>query len=140
MTALMLGIATELMSDIATLSAIAPNRNVPINRSNESVAEYDKTFSKAELGIIAKEMGKDFTLRMSPQGNPIVTHRQTQGNNVIFSFYKREDGIIIRRRLGYANPFGSGNVLNGGKAFATISDAMRYFNEYKEKYPQSIVG
>lgn len=134
MGAIMLGIVTELMSDLNAIASIAPNTNVSVNRTDP------KTFSKAELGIIAKEMGKEFTLRMSPQGNPILTHRQTEGNNIIFSFYKKEDGIIIRRRLGYANPFGSGNILNGGKPFATISDAMRYFNDYKEKHPQSIVG
>ena len=99
-----------------------------------------KTFSKAELGTIARNMGKDFTMRISPHGNPILTHRKTMGNNIIFVFYKREDGIIIRRRLGYDNPFGSGNVLNGGKALPTINDAMDYFNSYVEAHPNSIVG
>ena len=97
-------------------------------------------FSKNELGTIAKYMGQDFTMRISPHGNPIITHRKTRGNNVIFSFYKREDGILIRRRLGYANPFGSGNVLNGGKTFPTIKSAMEYFTSYVETHPNSVIG
>ena len=98
------------------------------------------TFTNAEIGTIASEMGADMNLRISPNGNPILTHRQTKGNNVIFSIYKHRDGIIIRRRLGYENPFGSGNVLNGGKPFADVNTAMAYFKKYKAKYPNSIIG
>ena len=97
-------------------------------------------FSKSELGTIAENMGQDFTMRISPYGNPIVTHRKTNGNNVIFSFYKRYDGVLIRRRLGYSNPFGSGNVLNGGNTFPTIKDAMSYFKTYVKNHPNSIIG
>lgn len=99
-----------------------------------------KQFSKYELGTIAEKMGTDFTMRISPHGNPIITHRNTIGNNIIFSFYKKDNGIIIRRRLGYSNPFGSGNILNGGKPFTNIKSAMDYFNSYVEKYPNSVIG
>ena len=102
--------------------------------------KMSKNFTPSEIGTIAGNMGNEFAMRMSPKGNPIVTHRNTQGNNIIFTFYKREDGIIIRRRLGYDNPFGSGNVLNGGKPFANINDAMRYFKTYKTNHPNSIIG
>ena len=97
-------------------------------------------FTENELGIIAKGMGYEFNMRISNMGNPILTHRKTIGNNVIFSFYKRNNGIIIRRRLGYSNPFGSGNILNGGKPFNNVSAAMKYFNNYVVKHPKSIIG
>ena len=113
------------------LMSTLANSLVPIENSN---------FTRAELGIIAENMGNDMTLRMSPKGNPILTNRNTSGNNVIFVFYKKEGGIIIRRRLGYDNPFGSGNILNGGKPFLNIADAMQYFKAYKAKYPNSIIG
>ena len=100
----------------------------------------NSNFSKYELGIIANGMGNDMTMRMSPKGNPILTHRNTEGNNVIFSFYKRDNGYLIRRRLGYDNPFGSGNILNGGKPFVNLGEAMAYFKNYKEEHPNSIVG
>lgn len=99
-----------------------------------------KTFTPSEIGVIASQMGYDFTMRMSPYGNPIVKHRDTEGNNVIFAFYKRRDGIIIRRRLGYDNPFGSGNVLNGAKPFPDVKTAMAYFKKYVAKYPHSVIG
>lgn len=107
---------------------------------NGQMNRLSPTFTKAEIGTIATEMGNEFALRMSPKGNPIITHRNTRGNNVIYVLYKHADGIIIRRRLGYANPFGSGHVLNGGKPFASVADAMRYFKNYKEKYPNAIIG
>ena len=100
----------------------------------------DMKLSNAEIGIIANKMGAEMTLRMSPMGNPIVKHRNTEGNNVIFAFYKHENGYIIRRRKGYSNPFGSGHVLNGGRPFPNITSAMEYFAKYKEKYPSAIVG
>ena len=100
----------------------------------------EMTFTKNELGIIAKGMGYEFNMRISKMGNPIITHRKTIGNNVIFSFYKRDDGVIIRRRLGYSNQYGSGNVLNGGKPFNNVLAAMKYFNNYVVKYPKSIIG
>ena len=110
------------------------------NEVNTQMDKMSPTFTKSELGTIASEMGNDFTMRMSPKGNPIVTHRNTSGNNIIFSFYKRADGILIRRRLGYANPFGSGNILNGGKPFKNVADAMSYFKTYKVNHPNSIIG
>lgn len=108
--------------------------------ANSLIPAENSNFTRAELGIIAENMGNDMTLRMSPKGNPILTNRNTSGNNVIFVLYKKDNGIIIRRRLGYENPFGSGNILNGGKPFLNIVDAMRYFKAYKAKYPNSIIG
>ena len=97
-------------------------------------------FTDKEFGIIAKGMGEDFNMRITNMGNPILTNRKTIGNNVIFVFYKHEDGILIRRRLGYSNRFGSGNVLNGAKPFANVNLAMKYFAKYVKKYPNSIIG
>ena len=131
--ALALGLFADLIGGMVKANSIAKTNNVVRT-------ENPKAFNRAEIGIIAKEMGDEFTLRLSPYGNPIVTHRQTKGNNIIFCFYKREDGIIIRRRRGYDNPHGSGNVLNGGKPFPSVRDAMRYFVSYKQTYPQSLIG
>ena len=91
---------------------------------------------KAIVNGLAK-MGNKMTLRLTSYGNVVVQHRKAE--KVLFSFYKREDGYIIRRRLGYSNPFGSGNVLNGGKAIPTIKGTMTYFKNYCEKYPKSII-
>jgi len=100
----------------------------------------NNTFSNSEIGIIANRMGTEMTMRMSPKGNPIVKHRDTIGNNVIYAFYKHGGDYYIRRRKGYANPFGTGHVLNGGKPFPNVSSAMDYFDRYKEKYPSAIIG
>ena len=97
-------------------------------------------FTAKEINVIANglaKMGNKMTLRLTNYGNVIVQHRKAE--KVLFAFYKREDGYIIRRRLGYDNPFGSGNVLNGGKAIPTIKGTMSYFKNYCEKYPKSIV-
>lgn len=91
---------------------------------------------KAIVNGLAK-MGNKMTLRLTSYGNVVVQHRKAE--KVLFSFYKREDGFIIRRRLGYDNPFGSGNVLNGGKVIPTIKGTMTYFKNYCEKHPKSIV-
>ena len=99
-----------------------------------------RKFTNIEIGTIAQGMGAEMTMRMSPAGNPIVKHQQTKGNNVIYVFYKHDDGYIIRRRLGYSNPFGSGHILNDGKPFKNISSAVAYFKQYKEKYPTAIIG
>ena len=107
---------------------------------NTQMDKKSPTFTPNEIGTIASEMGNEFAMRMSPMGNPIVTHRKTMGNNVIYSFYKHNDGIIIRRRLGYSNPYGSGHVLNGGRPFSNIKDAMSYFKTYKAKYHNAIIG
>ena len=105
-----------------------------------NIFSKSKDFTEKELGVIAKGMGDDFNMRLSTMGNPILTHRKTIGNNVIFSFYKRKNGVIIRRRLGYSNPFGSGNVLNSGKPFKNVSAAMKYFGNYVVMHPDSLVG
>lgn len=97
-------------------------------------------FNLSEIGCIASRMGKEMVMRMSPEGNPIVKHNKTKGNNLIFSFYKHPDGYRIRKRRGYSNPFGNSFVLNGGKPFSTIASAMDYFNAYKAKYPNSIIA
>ncbi len=97
-------------------------------------------FTANEINVIARtlvKMGNKMTLRLTSYGNVVVQHRKAE--KVLFAFYKREDGYIIRRRLGYDNPFGSGNVLNGGKAIPTIKGTMTYFKNYCEKYPKSIV-
>ena len=105
-------------------------------------------FTAKEINVIARtlaKMGNKMTLRLTSYGNVVVQHRKAE--KVLFAFYKREDGYIIRRRLGYIirrrlgydNPFGSGNVLNGGKAIPTIKGTMTYFKNYCEKYPKSIV-
>lgn len=98
------------------------------------------TFTNSEIGVIANKMGTDMTMRISPAGNPIVKHRETEGNNVIYSFYKHDEGIIIRRRKGYKNPFGSGHILNAGRPFTNVNSAMAYFSRYKEKYPSALIG
>lgn len=138
---LLIGAITELMDVTGVRSILnTPSTSVNVTRTSSSTTDKVSPFTKAEVGEIAKAMGKEFNLRMSPQGNPIITHRKTNGNNVIFSIYKREGGYIIRRRLGYDNPFGSGNVLNGGKTFPTIARMMEYFNSYVETHPNSIIG
>jgi hypothetical protein len=107
---------------------------------NTQMDRRSSTFTPNEIGTIASKMGNEFSLRMSPHGNPILTHRETSGNNVIYVLYKHKDGIIIRRRLGYANPCGSGHVLNGNKPFTDVNKAMDYFVSYKKKYPNAIIG
>lgn len=97
-------------------------------------------FTATEIGVIASQMGSEMVMRLSPYGNPIVKHNKTKGNDLIFSFYKHPDGYRIRRRHGYAGPFGNSFVLNGGKAFPSIVSAMAYFNAYKAKYPNSIIA
>ena len=97
-------------------------------------------FTATEIGVIASQMGSEMVMRLSPYGNPIVKHNKTKGNDLIFSFYKHTDGYRIRRRHGYAGPFGNSFVLNGGKAFPSIVSAMAYFNAYKAKYPNSIIA
>ena len=97
-------------------------------------------FTTEEIGIIANQMGLDFQMRLSPYGNPIVKHKNTKGNNVIFSFYKHPAGILIRKRLGYAGPFGHSHVLNGGKYLPDAESAMAYFTKYKTKYADRLVG
>ena len=78
--ALALGLFADLIGGMVKANSIAKTNNVVRT-------ENPKAFNRAEIGIIAKEMGDEFTLRLSPYGNPIVTHRQTKGNNIIFLCY-----------------------------------------------------
>lgn len=94
-------------------------------------------FTEQEIGYIVSRMGKDLTARLTPYGNVIVQHKNA--TKTLFAFYKREDGYLIRRRLGYDNPYGSGNVLNGGNTFESLEKAMDYFVEYRDKYPNSLL-
>ena len=136
---LIIGTISELIDATGIRNELFPSERVNVTRSH-STGEKATIFTSDEVGAIATSMGKDFTIRISPQGNPIITHKKTHGNNVIFSVYKREGGYIIRRRLGYDNPFGSGNILNGGKVFPTIKEMMDYFKSYVEKHPNSVIG
>ena len=95
-------------------------------------------FTEKEIGYIARAIGKSMTLRITYCGNIIVKHLNS--TKILFGIYKRENGILIRRRLGYENPFGSGNVLNGGKELPTLKVAMKYFKGYMAKYPNSLKG
>ena len=93
-------------------------------------------FTNSEIGFIANAVGCKMAVRLTTKyGNIVLKHIDSK--KVIFSIYKRDDGIIIRRRLGYSR-FGNGNVLNGGKAFPTLKLAMVYFKNYMEKYPKSL--
>lgn len=103
----------------------------------EKKGEPPMTFTQEEIGTIVSRMGKDVTARLTPYGNVIVQHKDA--TKTLFAFYKRADGYLIRRRLGYDNPYGSGNVLNGGHTFDTLNDALNYFEEYREKYPNSLL-
>ena len=94
-------------------------------------------FSSNEIEQVTRFMGNDMALRLTPYGNIVIRHNDS--TKVFFVFYKREDGVIIRRRLGYENPFGSGHVLNGGKPFADVLTAVRYFAKYREKFPNSLL-
>ena len=94
-------------------------------------------FSNSELGFIAKAVGTDMAVRFTPYGNIVAKH--TKAKKILFSIYKREEGIIIRRRLGYDKALGGGNILNGGKALPDLKTAMEYFVRYKKKYPKSVV-
>ena len=96
----------------------------------------DMNFTENEIGAIVKSMGTEMVARISPFGNLILKHKKSK--EIIFSFYKRENGFLIRRRLGYKNIFGSGNVLNGGKVLPTIEKTTEYFVKYMEKYPHSL--
>ena len=98
---------------------------------------YNPNFTDEEIGHIVKNMGADMVARLTPHNNLILKHKKA--DKTLFAFYKREDGYLIRRRLGYDNPFGSGNVLNGGKTLPTIEKAMDYFVDYMEKHPQSLL-
>ena len=99
--------------------------------------EISSPFSNEEIGYIISRMGKDMYARLTPHGNVLIRHKGAK--KTLFVFYKRENGILIRRRLGYDNPFGSGNILNGGNTFPTLADAMDYFVKYREKYPNSLL-
>lgn len=97
-------------------------------------------FTNTEMGLILSAVGLDFNLRITKDGNPSLTHKDSKGNTQ-FTFYKTADkGVKIRKRLGYGNRFGSGNVLNGGNAFADIKSAVGYFKKYAEKRPATLVG
>lgn len=94
-------------------------------------------FSLKNIGAIVRLVGTDMNVRLTPYGNVVVKH--VKSNKVFFTFYQRgENGVLIRRRLGYGNPMGSGNVLNNGKPFPNLLYALKYFKEYKAKHPNSI--
>lgn len=94
-------------------------------------------FSNNEIAEVVKNMGEGMTARLTPYGNIIIRHKDSK--RPFFVFYKRGNGVIIRRRLGYENPFGSGNVLNGGKPFPNVLMAVGYFTEYRKRYPNSLI-
>lgn len=114
-----------------------PTPKVVEQPKNEPKEQPPMTFTQEEIGEIVSRMGKDVTARLTPYGNVIVQHKDA--TKTLFAFYKRADGYLIRRRLGYDNPYGSGNVLNGGHTFDTLNDALNYFEEYREKYPNSLL-
>ena len=131
-----------------SMSAVERIRNTEREMANANKTKYEppkvevkeeenKTFTQEEIGEIVSRMGKDVTARLTPYGNVIVQHKDA--TKTLFAFYKRADGYLIRRRLGYDNPYGSGNVLNGGHTFDTLNDALNYFEEYREKYPNSLL-
>ena len=93
-------------------------------------------FKDCEIATVVKNMGTDMVARLTPYGNIVIKHKDSV--KPFFVFYKRGDEVIIRRRTGYENPFGGGNILNNGKPFNNIADAMIYFLNYKVKYANSL--
>lgn len=112
-------------------------KKVEMKETPKKEEEITTPFSNEEIGYIISRMGKDMYARLSPHGNVILKHKSA--GKTLFSFYKRDNGILIRRRLGYDNPYGSGNILNGGNTFPTLKSAMDYFVRYREKYPNSLM-
>ena len=93
-------------------------------------------FTEQEIGYIVKAIGTNMTTRMTAYGNVIMKHVKSQ--KPLYALYKNANGIFIRRRLGYDNPFGSGHVLNAGRCFPNVESAMEYFVSYMKKYPKSL--
>lgn len=93
-------------------------------------------FSNNEIAQVVRNMGEGMVARLTPYGNIVIKHKDSK--KAFFVFYKRDDGIIIRRRLGYENPFGSGHVLNGGKSFPNVLSAIGYFTQYRKRFPNSL--
>lgn len=92
-------------------------------------------FNNIEMGVIANRLPNGTSLSVNKCGNVAIRHKDAP-SNIFFNIYKRADGYIIRKRLSVARGIlNVGGVMNGGKSFKTISETMRYLNNYAEKYP-----
>lgn len=100
-----------------------------------STALSKSNFTDSEIGAVANNLPVGTSLSVNKCGNIAIRHKDAP-SNIFFNIYKRNGGYIIRKRLSVAKGIKNvGGVMNEGKEFATLADAMAYLNKYAEKYP-----
>lgn len=101
-------------------------------------------FSVREINAVSKLIAKTanfLTMRINKCGNIDLDLRFCHAEGYAhFVLYKRENGYKIRRRVYDDNPFGTGTYLNNNRPFATIKEAMDYFERYISKRKDSLIA
>lgn len=90
------------------------------NRSN---------FTQQEIATIAKTIGSRMNMRINKCGNIDLEYQDD--TFVHFLIYKQERGVVIRRRR--MENWRHGTYINNNKPFASVKEAMKYFESYKDK-------
>lgn len=94
-------------------------------------------FTQMEIGFVVANLAPEMNVRLTTSNNITMRHRTNAP--VQFVFYRKEDGLYLRRRIDTTSPWGVGHVMNNGKPFLTIVDAVAYFKKYMAKYPKNVV-
>ena len=91
-------------------------------------------FSRSEIKVVEKTINKCWrflTMRINKAGNLDLELIWCDAFDYAhFVIYKCEGGYKIRRRIYTDNPFGCGTYLNNNRPFATLQEAMKYFENY----------
>lgn len=94
-------------------------------------------FTQMEIGYVVANLAPEMNVRLTTSGNITMRHRTNAP--VQFVFYRKTDGLYLRRRIDTNDPCGVGHNMNNDKPFLTIVDAVAYFKKYMAKYPKNVV-
>ena len=105
------------------------------SHTTTSTNAVKSNFTDFEMGVVANNLPNGTSLSVNKCGNLAIRHKDAP-SNIFFNIYKKDGGYIIRKRLSVAKGIKNvGGVMNDGKPFPTLADAMAYLNKYAEKYP-----
>ena len=94
-------------------------------------------FTNPEIGYITANLSPEMVVRINKSGNIALRHKSNPG--VQFVIYRKDRGLIIRRRIDTDSPYGVGHEMNNNKPFLTVIGLVEYFKGYMEKYPKNLV-
>lgn len=94
-------------------------------------------FTNLEIGYVVANLAPEMNVRLTKSGNITLRHRTNAP--VQFVFYRKTDGLYLRRRIDTDDPHGVGHNMNNDKPFLSIEYAVAYFKKYMAKYPKNVV-